>query len=96
MGKTPKEIISWCIWKHNNQMTGQNTQTQIDKIMDKEVYPKALAQLEEYYSAPSISELIKCADDSLGYYGIGTKMTTEEINKVFTALYNLITKRRGC
>src|SRR3990167_4350016 len=49
MGKTPREIISWCIWKHNNQMTGQNTQADIDKIMDREVYPKALVQLEEYY-----------------------------------------------
>ena len=75
MGKTPKEIISWCIWKHNNQMTGQNTQTQIDKIMDKEVYPKALAQLEEYYKP---KKDIACKYSVISH-GIGIGGEVEEV-----------------
>ena len=90
MGKTPKEIISWCIWKHNNQMTGQNTQTQIDKIMDKEVYPKALAQLEEYYSVPSVDAI----DDELRMFGAFIDIDFRK--QCATTIHNLITKRRGC
>jgi hypothetical protein len=51
-------------------------------------------QLEEYYRVPNVEELIKCADDTLGYFGIGTKMTSEEINKVFEAVHSLIIQRR--
>ena len=35
-------------------------------------------------------ELIKVADKSLGYNGLGTKMTPGEIDKVFSAIVNYL------
>ena len=46
--KTPKEIIQWCIWKHNNMMTGENSVSWIEKEMDRKVYPKALKEMNYY------------------------------------------------
>ncbi|MDD5292068.1 MAG: hypothetical protein PHY46_02655 [Candidatus Omnitrophica bacterium] len=53
------------------------------------------AELSQMKERASVEKLIKVADESLGYNGIGTCMTSEQINKVFRAIAEMINPKKG-
>jgi hypothetical protein len=80
MPMTPDEVV-----KELKEMPKNN----IFDDVEKEVIQSAISLISDYQKLRGKVdklELIKIADKSLGYNGLGTKMTPKEIDKMFSAI----------